>query len=71
MRDAQEEIYSNGLVIRRVKETLRESVYDQIKWAIYMLGVEDEWDMPESKLRITYKPTGQAILFRGADKVKN
>lgn len=70
MRDAQEGIHSNGLVIRRVKETLRESVYDQIKWAIYTLGVEDEWDMPESKLRITYKQTGQAILFRGADKVK-
>ncbi|WP_243158769.1 phage terminase large subunit [Clostridium beijerinckii] len=68
MKDAQEGIFSNGLVIRRVKETLRESVYDQIKWAIYTLGVQDEWEVPESKLRITYKPTGQAILFRGADK---
>jgi hypothetical protein len=34
--DAQEGIFSNGLVIRRVKETLRESVYDQLS-GLYIL----------------------------------
>lgn len=29
-----------------------------------------KWHIPLSKLEITYKPTGQKILFRGADKPK-
>lgn len=70
MRDAQEGKITNALIVRRVKDTLRESVFEQIAWAIYQLGVEDLWDIPDSKLKITYKPTGQVILFRGADKPK-
>ena len=70
MRDSQQGLITNALIIRRVKDTLRESVFEQIVWAIYKLGVEDLWDIPDSKLKITYKPTGQVILFRGADKPK-
>ena len=70
MRDAQEGKLTNVVVIRRVKDTLRGSVYEQITWAIYALGVENDWDIPDSKLQITYKPTGQVILFKGADKPK-
>lgn len=70
MNDAEKGIMSNALVVRRVKDTLSESVRDQIKWAIEKLGVEDYWHVPESKLTITYKPTGQVIRFKGADKPK-
>lgn len=70
MKDAQEGKLTNAVVIRRVKDTLRGSVYEQIQWAIYTLGVQDEWEIPESKLQMTYKPTGQVILFKGADKPK-
>lgn len=70
MKDAQEGKLTNAVVIRRVKDTLRGSVYEQITWAIYALGVEDDWHIPDSKLQITYKPTGQVILFKGADKPK-
>ncbi len=70
MRDAQEGKLTNAIVIRRVKDTLRGSVYEQIQWAIYTLGVQNDWDIPESKLQMTYKPTGQVILFKGADKPK-
>ena len=70
MRDAQKGLMSNAVVIRRVKDTLRGSVYEQIKWAIYMLNAQDDWDIPESKLQMTYKPTGQVILFKGADNPK-
>ncbi|GAA0122238.1 PBSX family phage terminase large subunit [Clostridium faecium] len=70
MRDAQEGKLTNAVVIRRVKDTLRGSVYEQIQWAIYALKVQDDWDIPESKLQMTYKPTGQVILFKGADKPK-
>lgn len=70
MRDAQEGKFTNAVVIRRVKDTLRGSVYEQIQWAIYVLNVQEDWDIPESKLQMTYKPTGQVILFKGADKPK-
>ena len=70
MRDAQKGLMSNAVVIRRVKDTLRGSVYEQIKWAIYMMKVENEWEMPDSKLQMTYKPTGQVIIFKGADNTK-
>ncbi|HGM1082294.1 TPA: PBSX family phage terminase large subunit [Clostridioides difficile] len=70
MREAQQGKLTNAVVIRRVKDTLRGSVYEQIQWAIYTLGVQNEWEIPESKLQMTYKPTGQVILFKGADKPK-
>lgn len=70
MRDAQEGIMSNALILRRVKDTLSESVRDQIKWAIDTLGASDDWHVPEAKLTITYKPTGQVIRFKGADNPK-
>lgn len=61
---------ANAVVLRKVKDTLNESVKDQLIWAIESLGVSDYWDMPETKLVLTYKPTGQEIRFRGADKPK-
>jgi PBSX family phage terminase large subunit len=61
---------ANAMVLRKVKDTLRDSVYEQLVWAIEALGVTHEWDIPEAKLVLTYLPTGQKILFRGADKPK-
>ena len=61
---------ANLLVIRKVEKTLRDSCCADLIWAIHKLGVEDLWDFPTkptSKLEITYKPTGQKILFRGLD----
>jgi len=55
------------LVLRQVGNTLRDSVYNQIIWAIDTLGLNDEFEMKVSPLEITYKPTGQKIYFRGAD----
>jgi len=61
---------ANAVVLRKVKDTLKESVFEQLCWAIDELGVSDYWQVPEAKLVITYKPTGQEIRFRGADKPK-
>lgn len=61
---------ANAVVLRKVKDTLKESVFEQLTWAIEILGVEDYWHIPEAKLVITYKETGQEIRFRGADKPK-
>jgi phage terminase large subunit len=61
---------ANAVALRKVKDTLHDSVYEQLCWAIEVLGVTDYWHIPESKLVLTYKPTGQQIRFRGADKPK-
>jgi PBSX family phage terminase large subunit len=55
------------LVLRQVGNTLRDSVYNQMQWAIETLGLNDEFEFKVSPLEITYKPTGQKIYFRGAD----
>lgn len=58
---------ANLLVIRKVAETNKDSTYAQLKTAIRRLGVEDLWHFSKSPIEITYKPTGQKILFRGLD----
>lgn len=58
---------ANTAVFRRVGNTLQESVYEQLLWAIDMLGVSDLWKPSLSPLRLTYKKTGQRIVFRGCD----
>lgn len=58
---------SNTLVIRRIFNTHKDSTYIQLKWAVNKLGVSELWNFSKSPLEITYKPTGQKILFRGLD----
>lgn len=57
----------NWLVVRKVERTLRDSCYAQLKWAIHRLKVDSFFKCSTSPLEITYKPTGQKILFRGLD----
>ncbi|MGQ2374324.1 phage terminase large subunit [Companilactobacillus zhachilii] len=64
MRNSQ----ANAVVLRKVAATLRDSVYDQYLWAIDALGVQDYWKDSVSSMTLTYKPTGQQIRFKGADK---
>lgn len=59
---------ANAVVIRKVGLYLKDSVYEQICWAIEALGVAALWQAKLSPLEIRYLPTGQKILFRGADK---
>jgi PBSX family phage terminase large subunit len=58
----------HALAMRQVANTLRDSVYSQIVWAISTLGMMDSFKCITSPLEIEYKPTGQKIYFRGADK---
>jgi phage terminase large subunit len=61
---------ANAVSLRKVKDTLKDSVYEQLSWAIEMLGVDHYWHKSISPLGLTYKPTGQKIIFRGADNPK-
>ncbi|MGN0619207.1 MAG: PBSX family phage terminase large subunit [Ruminiclostridium sp.] len=59
---------ANAVVIRKVGTVLRDSVYEQLVWAINKLGVSEFWKLKLTPLEMIYIPTGQRILFRGADK---
>lgn len=58
---------ANLLVIRKTFATLKDSCYTDLRWAIRRFGVESLFECKLSPLEITYKPTGQKILFRGLD----
>ena len=70
MMDAERGEYTNAVVFRKVGNTLRESVFEQIAWAIDALGANDAWAFSVSPMQYIYKPTGQKIIFRGLDKAK-
>ena len=57
----------HALILRKVGNTIKDSVYAQMKWAIAKLGLEEEFRFKVSPFEITYIPTGQKIFFRGAD----
>ena len=58
---------ANGIIFRRYANTLRESVFSQISWAIDTLGASALWRGSLSPMVFTYLPTGQQIFFRGLD----
>ena len=58
---------ANMLVVRKVYRTLKDSCFTELKWAIKRLKVDAWWDIKESPLEMTYRPTGQKIYFRGLD----
>ena len=57
----------NVLCVRRTAETLRNSCFSDIKWAVERLGVQRYFKFRENPLQITYIPYGTVILFRGLD----
>lgn len=57
----------HALVLRKVGNTIRDSVYAQYIWAIGELGAANFWEAKVSPMELIYKPTGQKIMFRGAD----
>lgn len=67
MDDANHDKMTHAVVMRRYSVNLKDSVYEQILWAIDKLGVSHLWKPTLSPLRLTYIPTGQQIIFRGAD----
>lgn len=56
----------NAVCIRKTDNTLEQSVYEQLKWAISEQGVSHLFKINKSPLKITYIPRGNYIIFRGA-----
>lgn len=58
---------THALVLRKVANTIRDSVYAQYLWAIGELGMASYWEAKVQPMELIYRPTGQKIMFRGAD----
>jgi PBSX family phage terminase large subunit len=56
-----------AMAIRQIKETMKDSVYAQLVWAIEELGLKGKYRCTTSPLEIRRIATGQKIYFRGAD----
>ena len=58
---------THACVFRKVGNTIRDSVFTQYIWAVDKLGMADLWRAQRTPMELVYKPTGQKIMFRGAD----
>lgn len=65
----------HAICFRKVGNTIQNSIYSQVVWGIYQLGVNDLFYIPKTYATpIIYRPTGQRIYFMGLDdpmKVKS
>ena len=58
---------ANAVIYRRTANTLWDSVYKQMAWALDTLIPESGWVFRKTPMEIFNRRTGQRILFRGAD----
>lgn len=58
---------ANAIVFRKYGTDLKDTVFNQVLWAIDMLQANQMFKINLSPLKITYISTGQEILFRGLD----
>ncbi len=72
---AYSDMLVNAVCFRKVGNTVQKSVFAQIVWGIYKLGLESMFNIPKNySTPITYLPTGQQIICMGLDdpdKVKS
>lgn len=57
----------NVVVIRKVANTLRDSVYLKIQWAISKFGLSDGFNCTVSPFKIRHEQTGSTFFFYGQD----
>lgn len=57
----------HAVVMRKVANTMRTTVFAQYVWAYTALGLYDKFKATVSPMEIIYRPTGQKIMFFGAD----
>lgn len=62
---------AHAVCLRKIGNKLEKSVFNQIRWAINILGLRDYFKIRKNPLEIEYTPTGQLILFYGLDDPDN
>ncbi|RPJ79821.1 MAG: PBSX family phage terminase large subunit [Alphaproteobacteria bacterium] len=58
---------THAVCIRKVANTLHNSIYNQFKWGQYILGIDKDFHNTASPMKMTFKPSGQEILYFGCD----
>ncbi len=58
---------ANVLCFRQKQNTLKLSVYNQISWALYKLGIADEFNFRSNPMTILHKKWGTGFYFMGMD----
>jgi phage terminase large subunit len=61
---------ANTVIFRRYSNELRDTVYGQMEWSTFKMGIAHFFNFQVSPMQIIYIPTGQKIVFRGADNPK-
>ena len=61
------DLNANAIIYRKVGNTIKDSVYSQMLWSIDQLQLAPWFQAKVSPFELIYKPTGQRVLFRGAD----
>ncbi len=61
---------ANAICFRKFENEVRDTVYAQLEWAVNKLGVNHLFRFYKSPFKVVYEPTGQMILFKGADNPK-
>lgn len=57
----------NTLVMRRFYNTHKDSTFPQLITAMNRMGVKHLWHITRNPMEMVYKPSGQKIIFKGAD----
>jgi len=58
----------HAICFRKIGNTIQTSIFPQVEWGIYKLGVESLFKIPKTYASpIVYLPTGQQIRFMGLD----
>lgn len=58
---------ANVVVIRKVANTIRDSVFNKVQWAISLFGLDNQFRATVSPFKIVHKRTGSTFYFYGQD----
>ncbi|MGQ4573337.1 PBSX family phage terminase large subunit [Leuconostoc pseudomesenteroides] len=67
MREIRFNHKANIVVIRKVGNTIRDSVYQKIQWALKKYGLIGQFNTTVSPFKITHRTTGSTFYFYGSD----
>lgn len=58
---------ANVVIIRKVANTIRDSVFNKVWWALNLFGISGQFSKTVSPFKIVHKKTGSTFYFYGQD----
>lgn len=58
---------ANVVIIRKVANTIRDSVFNKVWWALSLFGIDRQFSKTVSPFKIVHKRTGSTFYFYGQD----